>query len=136
MSALTLKEHLRAVKCGEPGHRFQDHYERSMREARTGSTRGRVIRMIIAVLALAVGLVLMVFPGPAIPFFFIAGGLMASESRTVARAMDWIEIQVRLLWKWSIARWRRLPAVARVLVAGVAIAFSFGSAYVAYRVIR
>lgn len=89
----------------------------------------------VAILFLAIGLVLSVIPGPAIPFFFLAGGLLATESRFVARGMDWLEVRLRRILAWGKRRWKTLRQPGRVVVVALGACCSAVMAYVAFRVI-
>ena len=136
MAAITLshfREHWRELRRGRPGHRFQARYERARREANRGSVGRRIALLVLAFAMIAIGAVLAVIPGPAIPFFFIAGGLLATESRYVARFMDWMEVLIRKVFAWGKRKWRRLPTVVRVILIIVGVCCSAGSAYLSYR---
>lgn len=89
--------------------------------------------MVVALICLTIGAVFAVFPGPAIPFFFIAGALLASESRVIARFMDWCEVRVRTILAWAKRRWRNWPMAGRVAVIVAGTLFSAGAAYFSYR---
>ena len=106
----------RALKGGTPGHRFQDHYVATRRAARPGRWGVRLLTIAAAVCCLAIGLVLAVMPGPAVLFFFLAGALLATESRRVARLMDWAEVRGRRAYRVLERRWRGLPRGARGLI--------------------
>src|SRR5688572_14221670 len=111
--AATLKSEWRMLRRGKPGSRFLDRYETSHRNKNKRSVVGRVIRIVIAVAALAIGVVLVFIPGPAILFFFIAGSLLAAESRALARALDWSEVKLRKLVRWLAKVWRKLPPAGK-----------------------
>ena len=137
MAAITrfnLREHWRELRRGRPGHRFQERYERARAEQRCGAGE-RVVLIILAVLFLSIALILSVFPGPALPFFFLAGGLLASESRFVARFMDWSEVRTRKIAAWLKRQWRRLPATGRIAVLAFGASCSLATAYLGYRII-
>jgi hypothetical protein len=85
------------------------------------------------VLALAIGILLAVIPGPAIPFFFVAGALLASEFRFAARFMDWLELRLRAVLGWARRHWRRLPGWARVFLVLAGASASAGSAWLLHR---
>ena len=89
-----LKKDWRAFRRATPGQRFQNRY-RAHQKSRSASPLKRVLSLVLAPLSLAIGVVLMFIPGPAILFFFIGGTLLASHSRTAARALDWAEIKLR-----------------------------------------
>jgi hypothetical protein len=114
-----LKSEWRTLRCGPPGRRFQEHYDASHGTANRRTIVGRVVRMFIAIASIAIGVVLMFIPGPAILFFLIAGGLLAAESRYVARGLDCSEVQLRRFAHWLIVRWRRMPLSGKVF-AGIA----------------
>lgn len=127
------REHWDALKAGRPGRRFRDRYDATRRETRSGSTVARVAMMLGGLLCILIGLVLTVMPGPAIVFFFLAGTLIATESRTVARGMDWAEVHGRQALAWGKRRWRRASKMERI--AGIAIAglVTLGAAWIGYR---
>lgn len=124
------------VREGKPGHRFQAMHERTKRSGRRKNTAGRALRISAAIVAFTIGVVLVVIPGPAIPFFFVAGGLLATESRWVARGMDCLEVRGREIFRWAARRWHRLGMPARIALIGLAVAGSILSAVVVYRFIR
>jgi hypothetical protein len=124
------------VARGRPGHRFQDFYVRSKRATVKAGAMGRVIRISIAMVTFAIGCALAVIPGPAIPFFFITGALLAMESKVVARLMDWIELRLRAVFEWGKKYWDRLPLVAKMVLVVVMAGLSVAAAVIAYRFFR
>jgi hypothetical protein len=136
--AATLNFHFRKswreLKHGRPGHRFQDRYQRARRETEQCGPAQRILMLIAALVCLAIGVVLSVIPGPAVPFFFIAGGLLAAESRTIARFMDWSEIVCRKILAWGKRLWRRLPIAGRIGLLLVGACISAGTMYLSYRI--
>lgn len=128
-----------ALTGGSPGRRFEDRYE----AARAARLRGgwshrltRILRLLIAILALGVGLVLAVMPGPAILFFLLAGSLLAAESRGVARILDRAEVRLRELWRWSRQVWLRLPVWGQAAVVVLVAAAGAASTYASYRLMN
>lgn len=131
----SVRTYWRDLKRGQPGHRFQDRYERAKRERRKGGNHWRRIVMFTAgIVCLAIGVVLSVIPGPAIPFFFLAGGLFGTESRLIARFMDWIEVRARKLAAWAKRHWHPLPRTAKIVLMIVGACCSAGMAYLSYKV--
>lgn len=61
-----------------------------------------MLRLVGALVALAIAVVLTVMPGPAVVFYFIAGMLIAADSVIAARLLDRTESGVRKWWR----RWR------------------------------
>lgn len=134
-----LREHWAALRRGRPGQRFQERYERTHNRCDGRPRCGwgmRVVLIATALVCLAIAVVLSVIPGPAIPFYFLAGGLLATESRGVARAMDWSEVRARRVLAWGKWRWRRLPRAAKAALLAMGAACSGGMAYVTYRFLR
>ena len=92
--------------------------------------------IVVALVSLAIGVVLSVIPGPAIPFFFLGGGLLATESRPVARFMDWCELIGRRVGAWGKRHWNRLPLAGRIVVMMIGGCCSMATAYLSYRLMR
>lgn len=132
--AESVRTYWRDLQRGRPGHRFQDRYERAKRERRKGGNPWqRIVTLTAGIVCLAIGVVLAVIPGPAIPFFFLAGGLFGTESRLIARLMDWIEVRARKFAAWARRHWRPLPRAAKVALMVVGACCSAGMAYLSYR---
>ena len=75
------------------GERFQAVHAKQS----GGPTWVKAVVVAAAVLAFAIGIVLMFIPGPAIAFFGLAGALIATESAWVARTLDRGEVAARNL---------------------------------------
>jgi hypothetical protein len=126
----------RDLKRSRPGRRFQERYERARRaEPHCGLVK-RVATIAVASIAILLGVFFAVFPGPAIPFFFVGGALLATESRPLARGMDWIELRVRDFIELFKKRWRHLPLVGRIAGVMLLMGFSATMAYLMYRFVR
>ena len=131
--AASLISEWKTLKRGRPGHRFEDRYVALRRTKNRRTLIGRIARLVLAVAALAVGIVLMFIPGPAILFFLLAGGLLAAESRGVARGLDWSEVRIRRIAKWVLIRWRKLPLAGKIVVGAVVLAVGAAGSFVVYR---
>jgi hypothetical protein len=135
----SLMQRWHALTGGSPGRRFEDRYE-AARAARLGggwSHRfARALRLTMALLALGVGVVLAVMPGPGILFFLISGSLLAAESRGVARILDRSEVRLRALGAWGRKIWSRLPFWGRAGVVVVIAAAGAASTYASYQMFR
>jgi len=68
----------------------------------------RIASLAAGVVCAIIGIALLVLPGPGILFLAVAGGFFASESLTIARFLDWIEVDARAVWAWVRKRVRRL----------------------------
>lgn len=130
------REHWRELRRGRPGHRFQTRYERARRNEKRSGAWQRLALIALALVFVAIGAVLVVIPGPAVPFFFLAGGLLATESRYIARFMDWSEVLIRKVVAWGKRHWRRMPQAARIVLIVIGACCSAGTAYLSYRFIR
>lgn len=94
-----------------------------------------MLRILAAILATGIGVILAFIPGPAIPFFFLAGALLASESLYLAQLMDWTELRLRALWRWGKRHWDKLPRWSRSVLVGVGVCLSAFTAYASYRLV-
>ena len=130
------REHWRELRRGRPGRRFQARYERLRRSRHRCGALERILLVVAAIVLFLIGALLVIFPGPAIPFFFMGGALLATESRPMARLMDWSEVRLRTVFAWGKRQWRRLPGFARVLLLGVGACCSATMAYVAFQLLR
>ena len=90
----SLKKDWRALASSPPGQRFQHRYEKKQRQ---GRSRGRTLKLFLAVLLIAVGIVLLVVPGPGSVLIVLGAALLAEESSRVARGLDWTEMRIRRL---------------------------------------
>lgn len=102
-----LKRSLDQLKHDEPGRRFRNRCDAMRRDGGPGFW-GRIGLYASAILCILIGIVLVFIPGPAVLFFFLAGGLLATESPVIARWMDKLELLVRRVWNTIRRRWRRL----------------------------
>jgi hypothetical protein len=119
---------------GKPGHRFQRRYENKKRSGGENPWR-RVMNFALALACLAVGVVLVFIPGPAILFFLIGGGLLAAESRVVASGLDYSEFKVRAMWTWIKRRWRKLHVAGKAAVGTLIAGGAMGCAFVSYKLL-
>ena len=81
---------------------------------------------------LLIGIVLMFMPGPAILFFLLAGAVMAEESRTVARFLDWLELRLRQVGRRFLHWWKTRSSGTRVSLAVLTVAIVTTGAYGSY----
>lgn len=121
---------------GKPGHRFQDRYRAQRRNRAEQGIFRRLRRLVLALGAAAIGVVLVFIPGPAIVFFFLAGALLASDWRWMARTLDWLEVKLRAWWKVGHKKWQQLPAAGRVAVLLAGGGLTAATTYGAYRLMQ
>lgn len=134
----SIKQRWQALTAGQPGRRFVNRYE-AAREARRGGSWGhrltRLLALVVALAAFAVGLILAFIPGPAIVFFLLAGSLLAAESRGLARLLDWGEVRLRALWKRGKHHWGQTPTWGRAALVTAVVCLSVTSTYISYRLV-
>jgi len=132
-----LKKQWRSLKRGQPGRRFKARYDAG-RNARKDASWGfkvfRLARIIMALALVAVGIVLMFIPGPAVLFFLLAGSLLAAESLMIANVLDWAELRMRAAFSWLKRHWIKLHLAGKMAVTGLAATAAGGCAYAAYRI--
>lgn len=92
----------------EPGLRFCRCYERHP-EWRSGLTRA--LSLLVGLVCFVIGIVLAFIPGPAVVFFAITAGVLATQSLWVARQLDATEAGLRKYFgKWKERRAQRARA--------------------------
>lgn len=133
-----LKQRWQSLKQGKPGHRFRSRYDagrKAKKNASFGFKLFRLLRLVIALAATVIGVILVFIPGPAILFFLLAGSLLAAESLTIARFLDWTEVKLRAIGGWGQGQWHRLHLAGKIAITGLAATGATGCAYVAYRLV-
>jgi Flp pilus assembly protein TadB len=90
------KDGLHELANARPGERFMQLFERQQERKTAWLTW---LYMLCALACAAIGVVLVFIPGPAFVFFILAGGLLASQSRWMARRLDRGELAIRALWR-------------------------------------
>lgn len=104
-----LKQRWRLLRQGRPGRRFQERYERS--PASHPAKKWLLIGLGVALMA--AGVVLLPAPGPGILVIALGGAIAAEESLSLARLLDWTEVQARRVISSAarfFRRFRRPPA--------------------------
>ena len=108
-----LKRHLHHFREAPPGERFERLYEEEERDRKSPAMR--VLLILVALVVIAGGIVLMPMPGPGLLIVAVGAGLLAMQSRAVARLLDRLEPKLRAAWAWLKARFsgrRKGPAPA------------------------
>lgn len=118
---------------GQPGRRFQTRFDHRSRKDR--SVLGRVVNIGLAIASFAVGVVLIVLPGPAILFFLIGATLLAQESRGIAALLDRLELTLRAALGWSRRAWGKPSLGGKVACCVVAAAAAAGVSFAVYRLL-
>jgi len=94
-----------------------------------------LLKPVAGIIVFAGGVVLCFIPGPGVPLIVIGAGLLADESRRIARAMDWMEIRARKVITWGCRWWNGAPKAAKHAVIVLAVLAAGGAAYGGYQFI-
>ncbi len=129
-----VKKQWRALRESRPGERFEDRYRAANRSEKGGRLAGHVVRVALAIVAFAIGVVLTIFPGPAVVFFALAGALMATESRWVAQLLDWTELKLRAIGRALWERWCALTLAGKIAAGVVLTGLASSAAYGAFQI--
>jgi hypothetical protein len=125
----TIKRSWQRFKADPPGKRFQQQFKRRHEVARTPLQKALVVGG--GVLLTGVGIFLFFLPGPGVLFVLLGAVMIAQQSITVARALDWTEIRLRKLFAQSVGAWPRFSAAVKILLVGLAMvaaaALGFGA---------
>ena len=127
-----LKQEWQRFRRRKPGRRFEERYYQKQQSAR-GVFR-KILIMSAGVLIIAVGIVLLAFPGPGTILMLIGAALIAEESLVTARALDWLELRLRGLYARTVRAWKRTSPVIRVLLVICALAIAASLAFGAYKI--
>jgi hypothetical protein len=131
----TLISKWRMLSRAWPGKRFQRRYEISRRTRNRTTIAGRFVRLALAIVFLAIGAVLVFIPGPAILFFVLAGSLLATESRILARMLDALEVVTRRIVRIARRVWRGLSVRGRIAAAALIGLCTIGAGYLTWRIL-
>jgi hypothetical protein len=98
-----MKRRWRSFARAEPGQRFMEHYRRAQQQS---SIAIRVLKVGLGVALTAVGVLLLVLPGPGLLFGVFGMAMFAGESRLLAGFLDRAELflrdrlrRLRLWWR-------------------------------------
>src|SRR5688500_10170244 len=130
-----LKREWREFRSGRPGHRFQNRYEQNRKTRSSQPWFVRFLKPAAAIVLIAGGVLFCVIPGPGLPLIVIGAGLLADETRPIARAMDRLEICARKILAWARRWWNRAPRIAKCAVICLTVLACSGAAYGGYRLI-
>ena len=95
-----LRRNMRTFMTVPSGRRFRAHYERM--RAKPGAWRA-VLAFGGGLILIALGIVMVVTPGPGLVVAIIGAALIAGESLFAARVLDRMDLWASRAW----ARWRR-----------------------------
>lgn len=131
---LTLKQQWHGLQRSSPGHRFQNRYASAQRQRAHVPAWRRILQLGIALVLVSIGVVLVFIPGPAVLFFALAGAMLASESRAVARGLDWAELRIRTGWHRLARFWANLGRGGRIALILLGVTLIAMAGWVAWRI--
>ena len=129
----TIKLSWQRFKADPPGQRFQQQFKRRHAVARALLQRALVVGG--GVLLTGVGIFLFFLPGPGVLFVLLGAVLIAQQSVTVARGLDWTESRLRKLLAQSFGAWRRFSAALKILLVGLAVVAAAAAGFGAFKLL-
>jgi hypothetical protein len=114
----------------EPGSRFEEFALLRRRQVQSGARRA--LSFVGGVALMGVGAIALVAPGPGVLMLALGTALVARESITVARAMDWLEPRLRRVADAGLRIWREAPVPLRVMLVIVATAVTAAAGWAAW----
>lgn len=126
-----LKRYWKELKRGTPGKRFQQQYKKSHESG--GNPLRKALFLGSGALVITAGIFFLPAPGPGWAIIFIGGGLMAQESKTAAKVLDWTELRIRAVVEWGLGIWKRASTPVRAGIVTMALILAGGAVFVAYR---
>ena len=125
-----IKKHWQEFKQSKPGHRFQGRYHRRQRHER-GHIVWRVFLIVLGAVIAVGSLVLAPLPGPGWVTVFVGLMILAGELLPAARFLDWLEVQLRRLLRFTRKVWKS-SVLGKIAVVLVAATLAAAVVYVAY----
>jgi hypothetical protein len=131
MAVLTnLSRTWQAFKRAKPGERFRNA-QRNRRRTRK-SKWSSVVSIIVGIVVIAIGLVATLTPGPGGLVVVLGAALISRESAVVAKAMDKVEVALRVAGRWCQRFWKRAHWTVKVLLVLVGTAVLAAACYGAW----
>lgn len=129
------KENWRRFKQSKPGRRFQDHHHRCQQGYGSRSYIRGLFGIAWGLLVVVGGVIAVPAPGPGWLIILLGLGVIAGESLSFARSMDWIEVRLRRLARLGAGVWAISPVPVKVLTALTILASATALGYGMYRLI-
>ena len=130
-----IRQHWKDFKASPPGSRFQDIHKKRSKKKGNGSGFRKWGLIALGVALCLAGLFFMAVPGPGTLVLALGLVLMAGESSTMARLLDWLELKLRPYYLRTKARWKKADPKARLALkvsstlAGLAVVVAAGYWY-------
>jgi len=129
-----LKLQWSAFRKSKPGHRFRELYER--RERAPHARLKKALFFVGGLVAIAAGVVSYAVPlVPSEPFMLLGIAAIAQASWYGARALDWLELKLRVPFRPLARLWRKLPRWAKVAVTVAWSALVALASFAVYRLV-
>ena len=126
---------LQDFQNSKPGRRFRDRYHRRHQENRSRLSPSSILYIGGGVLLVIASVFLGPAPGFGFGTAFVGLALLASEVFSIARFLDWAELELRDLGRELRDIWRTLPLALQAVVVLVALLLVVALAYGAYVVV-
>ncbi len=127
-----LRENWQQFIRSRPGRRFQDRYHRLQQSGRGRFDPRRIFYVFGGIAFIFAGLFMVITPGPGWLTIFLGLAFIAGQSLLVARFLDWGEVEVRNLARWSRDFWKGSPLLVKASISLVAVACLGALAYGGY----
>ena len=125
-----MKRHWREFRGSEPGERFKERYRRRQ-QAERGHIVWRIFLITLGAVIAVGSLILAPLPGPGWATVFVGLMILGGELLPAARFLDWLELQLRRLWRLVQKVWRA-SFIGKVAVVVVALVLAAAIIYVGY----
>ena len=125
-----MRQNWREFKESKPGQRFEERYRRRQ-QAERGHLAWRVFLITLGAVIAVGSLILAPLPGPGWATVFVGLMILAGELLPAARFLDWLEVWLRKLGRFTLEVWRT-SVLGKVAVILVAAALAVAVVYVAY----
>jgi len=123
------KKRLRDFEASPPGQRFERRYRN---HKGSGHPAARIAFVVVGLLLVVGGAILLVIPGPGLLVIAFGGALVAQEFLWVAKALDWLELALRKLFRAGKRFWKKASILARAAVTAGAALCAAGASYLAW----
>ena len=123
------KKRLRNFEAAPPGERFVRRYRA---HKGSGHPAARVAVVVVGLLLIVGGAILLVIPGPGLLVIAFGGALVAQEFLVVAKALDWLELALRKLFRAGKRLWKKASMLARAAITAGAGLGAAGAGYLAW----
>ncbi len=126
------KESWKQFKESEPGHRFQDRYNRRQEESHGRFDAGKIFNMAAGIAVTLAGILFIPAPGPGSMIIFLGLGLIGCEFLPFARFLDRAEVKLRAAVDEIKDLWKRSSIPVKILISLFILGLTGAVGYGAY----